>query len=150
LLRLCALLLHCLLLVQCSGRDQGFEPKCVCVCSDGRFPACAHPQRQDCPPSSCEQDDSCDAYCRSEAACAEDEPRSAQCDVELDAYGFEVLCRDVEQCEGVEPEECLERFEPFICEFDWLLYLLCVGENGCDAPRCRMWLGDWEECAAAE
>lgn len=141
-----------LLLVNCDrGDGLPTEPYCDCVCSDERFPDCSLPQGEDCPPSPiCASDADCEAYCQSDALCGEAEPNFVSCDLYLPGQTEELFCRQTPQCDGLSEAECVERFTPFNCTFEWLFYRLCVAEEGCNAARCQSYLEGWDSCKAAE
>lgn len=141
-----------IIVAQCSrGEELPTDPYCWCICSDKRVPVCNRPQQDDCPPSPvCASDDECEPYCQSDDLCGEGEPSFVGCNVGADGYTQEVLCREIPQCDSITEEECLVRFTPFDCTFEWLFYRLCISEEGCDSPRCQTYLQGWADCKASE
>lgn len=138
-------------LAYCSHGELEAVDHCDCVCSDERVPDCRRPQEDDCPPSPiCASDLDCEAYCQSDELCGESEPKFVSCHLDLPGQTEELFCRQIPQCDGLSVEDCVERFTPFDCTFEWLFYRLCVSEEGCDTARCRSYLEGWESCKAAE
>ena len=132
---------------QCS---QAEDPSCACLCSDGRFPDC-YAEPGSCPLSpACGSDEQCDDYCKSEALCGDDSPLYVECMPFIGGYPDSVICMDIPLCGEVSEEECVERRIDFDCYVHWNFYRQCIGQEGCDTPRCGELLQRWEVCDSGD